>query len=290
LSRRVALVGCCAFASLTASAAWSADWSLTALWSETALYQNNPGLSPVSAMPMAGLQNNLGFALTAAGKRSNLAIDANFNYPFYAGPGAPTPAFHSSAAAKFDTHTRLSSFSASASMSQANTTTTELLDSGLVSINAVRTRKAVGADYSHQINALNSVSLSANATFTSFTGETGPLVGSRSFNAAGSWSHRLTGLTDVNATVSYNRFVPTDPVKPVRDIYRASAGFNSKLTRRLSVSGSAGVRFINPSSGLSTTGTFGSLDLSYATKRTTFALSASRSAAPNSVGEIQLSR
>jgi hypothetical protein len=272
--------------------AGAADWSLKALISETATYNDNRGLVPISPGGTYGLRTALSLNAMAKTPTCQFSLNGHLDHPYHFGPGAEglTDRLHFSTSESLKKQvSELTAFTLSASQSSQSTSTTELTDSGEVNLNGTRHTRSFQAGVSHAINRRNSVSLSASLTRISFTGDTGDLVGSTSRSISGSWQHSLTKLTNVTTTVGYSRYSPDDPSISAKSTFSATAGLSSALTRRLSVSGSAGVRKTHVEGAPSTLGWVGHASLNYKRKSTDFSLSASRATSPSSFGELQTS-
>ena len=169
----VALVG------VPAGSAGAADWSLKALFSETALYEDNRSLAPVPPGADYALTTSLSLDLMARTPTCEFHLKPDFNYPYYFGPGAAglTNEFRWSGAVTFSKKvSRTTQFNLMASITPASTKTTELTDSGETTLDATRWTTTYGGTISHQVSALDSVSLSATSTSVRFTGASGNLI------------------------------------------------------------------------------------------------------------------
>ncbi len=270
--------------------AGAADWSLKALISETATYNDNRGLQPISPGGTFGFLTALSLDLMAKTPTCQFSVNSNLDYPYHFGPGAVdlTDRLHFSTSESLKKQvSELTAFTLSASQSSQSTSTTELTDSGEINLNATRVTRSFQAGVNHAINRRNSMSLSASLTRISFTGDTGDLVGYTDRSVSGSWQHHVTKLTDVTTTLGYSRYSPDDPSISAKSTYSAKVGLSSALTRRLSVSGSAGAQKTHVEGAPSTLGWVGDVSLNYKRRSTDFVLSASRSTSPSSLGELQ---
>ena len=196
----VALVG------VPAGGAGAADWSLKALFSETALYEDNRSLAPVPAGADYALTTSLSLDLMARTPTCEFHLKPDFNYPYYFGPGAAglTNEFHWSGAVTFSKKvSETTQFNLMASITPASTKTTELTDSGETTLDATRWTTTYGGTISHQVSALDSVSLSATSTSVRFTGASGNLIPFTSRALSGSWQHRVSRLTTLTTTLGY---------------------------------------------------------------------------------------
>lgn len=251
------------------------------------LYDTTLGLSAVSPAGAFGLLTDLSLNLTGKGKTSDFSLVGGLNYPVYLGPGAPAPHLRGDTlTARFQKHTKLSTVDVSTSFSRQDASTTELDESGVVTVGAARMSRSVKASFKRDLDPRNTISIGASASKTSYTGDPA-LVGSTRFGFSGTWGHKLTKLTDIDAVIAYERFDADDVTKADNNIYRATAGVASKLTKRLSVAGAAGVSLVHPDAGTSAASAVARIGLDYVAKNTTVSFSAAREASPSSLGVVE---
>ncbi len=273
-----------------AKEAAAVDWSLKALLSETTLYNDNRRLEPVSPGGVFGALSALSLDLGAVTPSFHLDLTAKLTYPYYTGPVtyASDNTFDASFYGTADYQRKIgpNTFSLSGSVTPEDAATTQLTDTGQITLNATRWTYNVQGGVDHDIDRLNTLKLAATSTMVRFNGDDAPeFTGYDSTSASLAWLHRLTKLASATTTFTVAHYEFDDPLKPTRDTYGVTTGITSRLTKRLTVNGSGGVRWIE-TYGLGTSlGATWDASLEYTPLRDTrIALTASRSVAPSSIG------
>ena len=277
-------------ASVPTGSAGAADWSLKALFSETATYDDNRGLSAISPGDTYGLLSALTLDLGARTATCQFDFTANLNYPFHFGPGAAglTDRFDTGFATSFTKKlSELTTIKLSASLNPESTTTSELTDSGDITLNATRLTTTFGGSIEHKVTPLDTLTLSAMRTMVSFTGASGTLVPFTSTDVSGSWRHLVSRRTTLTATLGFSEYDPDSMTTPSSKTYSGTLGANLKLTKRLTASVSGGLRATASAGGGTKLGYLASANLSYKKKRGDVLVSFSESASPSSLGGIQ---
>ena len=280
----VALVG------VPAGRAAAADWSLKALFSETALYEDNRNLAPVPLGADYALTTSLSLDLMARTPTCEFHLKPDFSYPYYLGPGAAdlTNEFQWSGAMTFSKKvSETTQFNLMASLTPESTKTTELTDSGQTTLDATRWTTTFGGTISHQVSALDSVSLSATSTSVRFTGASGNLIPFSSNALSGTWQHRVSRVTALTTTLGYSDYSSSHAGTASSRTYSATLGASTSFTRRLSAQVSGGMRATTTEGAGTVWGYLFNANLTYKKKRGEISAFVSQAATPSSTGGVQ---
>jgi hypothetical protein len=285
------------------SAAWAVDWSIRSTASETVELNDNMFLSPHPLGGTLGSYSTISANAEARTPTSKFDLDSFVNYNKYLGPGAAnlpqTEALSFGARGHYETYGKINSDRSylDAGYNQSSAAFALLNQLGVIAnVKGSLDTLNFGGGLDRSLSALDTVSLSARSTLSSFD----PSSAGTSFtdtSAHGSWSHRLSQLTTVTASsdaewLNYNNAFGTNLL-----ILRNQAGFSTSLSPFLSFQGNWGAAYIEsnnlglavPSS--SVTGLIYDMLLTYkALKNTTFTLSTNQSVSPSVLGSLFQSR
>jgi hypothetical protein len=126
---------------------------------------------------------------------SRFSLGTGLSYPVYIGPGAgdQTVELFPSIQGSFSKETKLNTYTITASYAAANTTDTELEDTGPIDVEAIQHSYSISGSVAHKVNDRNSLSFSAGYSGTNFTGDDSTeFVPSDAFSVDGTWSHTLS--------------------------------------------------------------------------------------------------
>ncbi|SHH50515.1 hypothetical protein [Bradyrhizobium erythrophlei] len=284
---------------LVPPAARAVDWSLRSTASETVELNNNLFLSPAPIGGTLGSYSTISANAEARTPTSKFDFDSYVNYNKYFGPGASTLP---------DTENLSYGFKGHYETFGKNNSDRNYLDAGYTSQSAafallgqlgVLTNVVgslntfnFGGGIDRSLSALDTVSLSARSTLTSYDPPSaGTAFTDTSANA--SWSHRLSSLTSITASsnaewLAFNNASSTNIM-----ILRNQGGFDTSLSPLLSFHGmwgAANVQTENNGVGAvsgSATGLIYDMLLTYkALKNTTFTVAAFQSVGPTAIGSL----
>lgn len=288
-SLAVRVLLCAALLAGCATIASAANWSVRSSSSGTVAADSNWNLAPSPTGSTYSANAAWSVDVKATSRTTQFNLAANLGYPYVAGSGAATAGagLRYGFATNFEKKMRRDTLKVSASLVPENTRTLELVDSGQVTVDAVRWSYGLQASLDHQVDPLNSISLSGSSRRISYSGNAGALTGYTNLSASEGWHHRLSRTSSFNANLDWTRTTPDVLTTPPSDTYSATAGFSADLTRRLSVSAAAGGRTtLNHATGIST-GWVGNFGLTYKKKSASYSLFAFQSAAPDALGLVQ---
>jgi hypothetical protein len=283
-------------------AARAVDWSIRSTASETVELNDNMFLVP---SPLGGTVRSYS-TITANAEAltptSKFDFDSYVNYNKYWGPGASTLPETENLAYGFRGHYETFGKNSSdrnyldAGFNQSSAAFALLGELGVLTnvVGAIDTLNFSGG-LDRSLSALDTVSLSARSTLTSYE----PPSGGTAFtdtSANASWSHRLSSLTTLTASsnaewLDYNNAFGTTTL-----ILRNQAGFYTSLSPLLSFQGNWGAAYVQTentgaaATSASSTGFITDMLLTYkALKSTTFTLSAFQTVGPTVVGTLSKS-
>jgi hypothetical protein len=138
----------------------------------------------------------------------------------------------------------------------------------------------------------NRISASASGARTRFSDDTVELVPTTTYGTTVRLEHDLTKRTETALSLGLRHFTADDVVNTESLAFTATGGFDTNLTPRLSFGLDAGVSLIDfrqdpPGSDDNSVTFAGGLRLDWALADTRFALSATQSVEPSSLGELQ---
>jgi hypothetical protein len=233
---------------LLASGAYAADVSIKGNVSETVEGSDNYFLvnAPSGSTLKSTTAGNLD--ILARTPTTQYLLDGNYSYYKYFGPGAAdsggliwgTPA---SASFHIDHTTELAKYNIAASWSRADATQTQLVQSGVATVRGSFDTYAVNGGVTRDLSRNDSISWTANASTVSFTDPNQtPYV---DFMTMVSWNHRLTQMTTLTNSLSFDWFSQDNPAKSQRLFWSLLTGLQSTLSPRLTFTGNVGIDFVN---------------------------------------------
>jgi hypothetical protein len=279
--------------------AWAVDWSIRSTASETVELNDNMFLSPHPLGGTLGSYSTISANAEARTPTSRFDFDSYVNYNKYLGPGASTlpqtEALSFGFKGHYETYGKTSSDRnyLDAGFNQSSAAFALLSQLGVIT-NTAATLNTLnfGGGLDRSLSALDTVSLSARSTLTSYE----PPSAGTAFtdtSAHASWNHRISSLTTITASsdaewLSFNNAFGTNVL-----IVRNQAGFDTSPSPFLSFRGNWGAAYIQTdNSGLaapssSVTGLIYDMALTYkALNSTTFTLTANQSVAATAIGSL----
>jgi len=293
--------------SVVPSCAYAVDWALNSTLSQTVELNDNPFLRAVAAGTLSSYSTILANA-TARTPTSKFLFDGSIGYQKYWGPGidgAQSENLTGGANLHYETYGKNNSDRQYLDAGWHRQSTAFALLGQLAIVTNTRgflDTTTVGGGIDRSITALDSVSLSAHSTYTSYDPGTGgtPFIDT---SASGTWRHRINPIATLSASSDAeflhfdNRF-NTDIM-----ILRENAGIDATLSPLLSFRGTAGVAYVqtergspafslgsatpNASSSGSVTGFITNMALTYKMfPDTTLTLTGVQSVSPSAVGSL----
>lgn len=301
----IAVSACIGMAPL---AAFAADWSLNTSQVETIEASDNLFMrtSPAAAI---GSYSTLTANAEALMPTSKLNINVDGNYRKFWGPGvegAPSESLSWGALGHYEHSEKGSSDREylEANWRQSSTAFALLNEFGVITnTKGFLDRRTFTGGIDRSITNLDSLSLMATSTHTSYEPSGGGTPVTDTL-ARGSWRHRLSPLTALNASSEYELLNYENAQNSQIEIYRNQLGIDATLSPVLSFRGNIGPIYIvtsggiNPLSGIqgtltNTSGTSSLLDwignavLTYrAMKNTTLAIDIAQSVSSSVVGSL----
>jgi hypothetical protein len=288
------------FLCLMPRAAWAVDWFIRSTASETVELNNNLFLSPSPIGGTLGSYSTISANAEARTPTSKFDFDSFANYNKYWGPGASTLPETENLSYGFKGHYETFGKNNSdrnyldAGFNQSSAAFALLSQLGVLTnvVGAINTFN-VGGGLDRSLSALDTVSLSARSTLSSYEPPSaGTAFTDTSANVG--WNHRLSSLTTITASsnaewLAYNNAFSTNIM-----IQRNQAGFDTSLSPLLSFHGMWGAADVQVENtgvvtapSASATGLIYDMLLTYkALKSTTFTLAAFQSVGPTAIGSL----
>lgn len=294
---------------VTPQAASAVDWSVRSTASETVELNSNMFLVPSPLGGTAGSYSTISANAEARAPTSKFDFDSNVNYSKYWGPGASTLPDTENLSYGFTGHYEMYGKSISdrsyldAGYRRSSAPFALLGELGLLTnVKGGIDTYNFGGGIDRTLSALDTVSLSARSTLTSYD----PSSAGTAFtdtSASGTWRHRLTSLTALNVTSSAEWLAYDNALATRTLILRNQAGIEATLSPVLSFRGMWGAAYVQVENGGGTsipiagapptassggaTGFITDMFLTYqALKGLTFTLNANQSVSPSVVGSL----
>jgi hypothetical protein len=174
-------------------------------------------------------------------------FDSNYSYYKYFGPGsADTSLTHGTPAnARFqiDHVTELAKYNLAASWSRDDLASTLLTQTGVVSAQGTVDIFKINGGVTRDLSRLDSVSWTAQASKATYTDSTQTPY--KDVTTTALWNHLLTPTTTLTGSVMFDWFSADDSANSQRLFWQIMTGFQSQLSRRLTINGSIGEVFAN---------------------------------------------
>jgi hypothetical protein len=233
--------------------AW--DWALSSTLSETVELNDNQFMRTMLAGGTLNSYSTVTANALARTATSRFTLDANVGYQKFWGPGTDgIPQTESNSAgvnAHYETWGKNNDDKnyLDGSFRQSSTLVAVLGDLGLATAaHGNIDQTSLGGGIRRSVSALDTISLSANSTLTTYEPSSGGTAFSDS-SASASWSHRISPLTTLSATSQFEWLnYDTRPVSNLM-IVRNTGGFETTLSQLLSYGGSIGVVYTSAQNG-----------------------------------------
>jgi hypothetical protein len=227
--------------------AQAADVSIKGNASEFLQGSNNYFLLSSPSGPLIASTTSGALDILAQTPTTNYLLDARASYYNYFGPGTAdtTLTWGTPANASFSIdHTELlDKFNFIASWSRVDTATTSLAQTGVASGHGSTNYYSAGGGVIHDLGRIDTVSLNALASYTTFTAQNSfPYV---DVTSTAAWTHNLSSTTTLNNLVIFDWFSEDDRAQSQRLFWKLFTGLNSQLSSRLTFSGRLGWGFVN---------------------------------------------
>ena len=282
---------------VSASAAEAADTEIKAVFGQTFEASDNRKLAVNSPGDSYWSTSTLLVNAVARTARSTFEVIGNLAYRAYGGSGEQMqPNTLDRGIVGIATYReRDSKYFISASYQQRDASTVQIEGDGFSTLTGYVNTTVVTGGIERQLNATDSVSLTATGTITDFTTSTG--IASNNVSARATWNRKVNRRLDWVGAIEYQRLSYDNATDTLTQIARATTGITARLSPRLAVFANVGVNWLNTENEFtapitidsgSTVGLLADLLVTYNLMRDTVAvLSASHSIGPNSLGELQ---
>lgn len=178
---------------------------------------------------------------------TNMLLNANYSYYKYFGPGAADTALTWGTPANVNLgidHTeQLTKYNVGAAWTRSDTTQVSLAQTGVASGHGSISTHSAHGGVSHDLNRIDSVSWTAQATTVSYTDPTQFPFSDVSTTAR--WNRVLSSTTTFYSSMFFDWFSQDDPAQSQRLLWKFMTGFNSTISPRLTFTGNFGWIFGN---------------------------------------------
>jgi hypothetical protein len=239
--------------SVISSGAQALDWSLSSTLTETVEANDNPFLRAVAAGTLSSYSTIIANAV-ARMPTSKFAFDGSVGYQKYWGPGADgVPSENLSGSAhllyQVDGKTNGDRAYVEAGWHRSNAAFALLGQLGVVTnTRGFIDTSSIGGGIDRSLSALDSISVSAHSSYTSYDPGTGgtPFIDT---SANATWKHRVSPIATLLASTDaefehFDNALNTDII-----ILRENGGVEATISPRLSVRGTAGVAYVQAKNG-----------------------------------------
>jgi len=239
--------------SVVPSGAYAVDWSLNSTLSQTVELNDNPFLRALAAGTFSSY-STIAANATARMPTSKFTFDGSVSYQKYWGAGVdgfPSENLQGGANLHYETYGKNNSDRQYLDAGWHRSSTAFALLGQLAIVTNTRgflDTTTVGGGIDRSITALDTVSLSAHSTYTSYDPGTGgtPFIDT---STNGTWRHRVNSIASLTAS-SDAEFLHFDNVLNTDiTILRENVGVDATLSPLLSFSGTAGVAYVQTERG-----------------------------------------
>lgn len=183
-------------------------------------------------------------------------------------------------------YSKLTTYDLVASFSMHEVSANELVDDFVSVEEGDQLSYAISSAITRKVNERNSLIWANSANLVDYTNPSEDLVPFISLRTSGTWRRDLTELVASNVTLSVEYYDPDSATEDDRLLYRSTAGFNARLSKRLSVSAALGAVLLDPEDEGPTADVIFNVNADYKLKDTSYSLAASRDLSPTQDGDL----
>ena len=173
-----------------------------------------------------------------------------------------------------------------ASYSRSEASSNELVEGVSTEDEGDQLNYAVTGTITHKLNERNALIWSNAASLVDYTLPSDDLVPALTATSTGTWRHDVTELVSSNLMASAQYYDPDSMTVDGRLLYRATAGMNARLTKRLSVAGAVGGVLLDPDGDDTVLDLIFNASADYKLKDTSYSLSVGRDLSPSQDGSL----
>ncbi|MBZ0260011.1 MAG: porin family protein [Hyphomicrobiales bacterium] len=182
--------------------------------------------------------------------------------------------------------TKLTTYDLVASHSRSEASSNELVEGLITEDEGEQLNYAVTGTITHKVNERNSLIWSNAASLVDYTLPSDDLVPSLTATSTGTWQHEFTELVSSSLVGSAQYYNPDSDTVEGRLLYRATAGMNARLTKRLSVAGAVGAVILDPDGDDTVVDLIYNASADYKLKNTGYSFSFGRDLSPSQDGSL----
>jgi hypothetical protein len=265
----------------------AADWSLKFGASESLTFEDNLDLDENDRD--AGLRSSTAFDLDlqalAKTYKINLAPRVSVQKTFF--QQEPDDwSYFPSGTLFLSKWTKLTTYDLVASYSKSEASSNELVEGITTEDEGDQINYAVTGTVTHKVNERNSLIWSNAASMVDYTLPSEDLVPALTATSTGTWRHEISELTSANLIGSAQFYDPDSLTVDERLLYRATAGINTRLTKRLSVAAAVGAVLLDPEHDDTEVDMIFNASADYKLKTTGYSFSVGRDLSPSQDGSL----
>jgi opacity protein-like surface antigen len=265
----------------------AADWSLEFGASEALTFDDNLGLDEKDRD--AGLKSSTAFDLDlqalAKTYKINLAPRVSVSKTFF--QREPDDwSYFPSGTLLLSKWTKLTTYDLVASYSKSEASSNELVEGIITENEGDQINYAVTGTVTHKVNERNSLIWSNAASMVDYTLPSENLVPALTATSTGTWRHEISALTSANLIGSAQFYDPDSLTVDERFLYRVTAGINTRLTKRLSVTAAVGAVLLDPEHDDTEVDMIFNASADYKLKTTGYSFSVGRDLSPSQDGSL----
>ena len=241
------VLAACSCLSIFATGAFAADVSIKGSLNQTVEGSDNYFLVNTPSGTTFKSLSSVNLDVLARTPTTRYLFDSNYSYYNYFGAGAAdttlthgTPA---SARFQIDHTTELAKYNLAASWSRDDLASTLLTQTGVVSAHGTVDVFRINGGVTRDLSRLDSISWTAQASRATYTDSTETPY--KDVTTTALWNHLLSPTTTLTGSVMFDWFSADDSANSQRLFWQIMTGFQSQLTKRLTISGSIGGVFAN---------------------------------------------
>lgn len=265
----------------------AADWSLHFGASESLTLDDNIGLDETDADTAltSSTAFNLDLLALAETYKIELAPAVSLQKTFFEREPEGWKYFPSGTLS-LGTWTKLTTYDLVASFARSAVSANDLVEDINTTNEGDALTYAVIGTIAHKVNHRNSLNWTNSASLVDYTLPSDDLVPSLTLRTSGSWKREMSELISGNLTASAEYYDPDSLTLDERLLYRATAGLDAKLSKRLSVAGAVGAVLLDPENEGLTADVIFNASADYKLKTTSYSFTASRDLSPSDDGSL----
>jgi hypothetical protein len=289
----------------SASGAWAVDLVLKSQVEQSVEFNDNRDLAPKSKGDTYAFLSSLMFDAVARTPTTKFAATVDLSYRSFAGPGADQliDAPNGGLRASMETKQKLTTYTLAGSYARRDASTLQIEDTGFATVHGhVDTYVAEGG-LRRDLSPQESIGVMTRLTSIQFSSlsASSRAPDSLDVTTTADWTRQIDVLTRVNSSLQFEYQSLNNASGTTNLIWRPFAGFQKRLTKQLTIKGTAGASIVTTSQDNATLippattplpsgtrfGWLADLLLVYKLKMQEYSFFVSHNVAPSALGDLQ---